>query len=68
MTMALPGMVAARVDADQPTNEFRMTYQSHIVLEHDADLDLLVARVLVGVRVLDRDRRNVLHGRVRQHL
>ena len=24
-----------RVDADQPTNEFRMTYQAHLVLEHD---------------------------------
>jgi hypothetical protein len=24
-----------RVDADQPSNEFRMTYQAHLVLEHD---------------------------------
>jgi hypothetical protein len=24
-----------RVDADHPSNEFRMTYQAHLVLEHD---------------------------------
>jgi len=29
-----------RVDADQPTDEFRMTYQSHIVLEHDPRQDM----------------------------
>ena len=29
-----------RVDPDQPTNEFRMTYQSHIVLEHDPRKDV----------------------------